>query len=510
MTMMSHTIAKTFDRTDHRVGPTWVPRRARVAPKQKSGDAGVLQCGPGGDAARLVTATIDGARSMVAVCTFLLADRGVTVALRAASERGVRIYLLLAAEDRLLNSPPEDDTTSRAAWERDVKEQFKAMLGALAGRVMIRTADHFHAKVVLADPFTDPRGVLLTANLGDRGLTRNEELVVALTADETTEAARLVRWALWEEAGHEAIAEGPLRHVTPLGQVPHPDSPSSVLSTTRQCATLRARVLDMIEGEHGTIIACNYGWDAEHPVVRALQDKAQRGVQVQVLARVRAAAMPALVSLAQAGASVLAFDHLHAKALWTPTHGALVMSANFEADGMDTGFEMGVPLGGPRADAVRSVLDQWSASAPWLLATEPRLGDLSGEIQVWDSARLERVSVREEVEHHPPAITAPSADALEMVEIGVPTLAGADRFARRVRVVQEVRPPLLQRAAVEVLREVPAADGKPKRVPYSPRVYQERDGRRVVVIAGQEELTAAIELKATLAAAAIVLREGRA
>ena len=86
--------------------------------------------------------------------------------------------------------------------------------------------------------------------------------------------------------------------------------------------------------------------------------RARQGVSLTVLARVRPRAMPALVALAEAGARVLGFKWLHAKALWADSGRGLVMSANLEKHGLDGSFELGVRLDGERAEELRTRLER--------------------------------------------------------------------------------------------------------------------------------------------------------
>ncbi|NHW60017.1 phosphatidylserine/phosphatidylglycerophosphate/cardiolipin synthase family protein, partial [Escherichia coli] len=78
----------------------------------------------------------------------------------------------------------------------------------------------------------------------------------------------------------------------------------------------------------------------------AICERAKSGLKVTILSRQRPAAMPALLAMKQAGASVMCFKWLHAKAIVVDGMHGMVMSANFQAYGMDQGFELGVKLTG--------------------------------------------------------------------------------------------------------------------------------------------------------------------
>ena len=273
---------------------------------------------------------------------------------------------MLASEARLDREPGDGE------FEQRVLAEHKDMLSRLGGCVLIRSAPHFHAKLVLVDPDANPVGMLLTANLTREALRRNEELAVVLRPEEVKEAAELLRWAMWEGAEHELVDPGNFRSVKPLGAVDHPAPLPQVLATTSSATQLREEAVDLIDSASRELIVASFGWAADHPVVERLCARARQGLSLTVLARTRPRAMPALVALAEAGARVLGFKWLHAKALWADSDRALVMSANLEKHGLDDGFELGLRLEGKRAEELRTRLERWSSQAAWELRPAPR------------------------------------------------------------------------------------------------------------------------------------------
>ncbi|MEN8217622.1 MAG: phospholipase D-like domain-containing protein [Pseudomonadota bacterium] len=134
----------------------------------------------------IITA-IDHAQDTVMLMSFLMADEALEDALMNAAKRGVRVYVLLAAENRLEKEPAAD-----AEFDQKVLAQHKTMLDRLAGQVLVRSAPNFHAKLVLIDT---QAGFLLTANLTKEALQRNEELAVVLTPPEIQSAFTYLRFA---------------------------------------------------------------------------------------------------------------------------------------------------------------------------------------------------------------------------------------------------------------------------------------------------------------------------
>ena len=386
---------RVVDQRDHPLPPTWAPRSTRREAQPESGRS-VHASGRNRELASRIISMLTGAREKVVLSSFLLADRDMEDAVLAAAERKVRVYVLLASEARL------DIEDNDGEFEKAVRDQHREMQHRLGGHALFRSAPHFHAKFVLADPGGgDGAGFLLTANLTREALERNEELGVELTSEEVEEAFALARWAFWEYAEHELIDPADrFRSVKPLGSVEHPGPSLHVLATTSESRELLAEATRLVEAASGELVVASFGWDEDHEIVEFLRVRAREGLDVTALARVRESQMPALLALAESGVRVLGFKWLHAKALCADGDKALVMSANLQPDGLDRGFELGVRLDGDRAREVRGRLDEWSKAARWELLASPTLGDVlkappepGREALVWRENRLARITV---------------------------------------------------------------------------------------------------------------------
>ena len=519
---------RVIDQRSHALPPTWIPREtARDGTRGGEPERGrtVHVSGPGRAVAKRVVTLLGAAERIAVVHSFLLADRGVEDAMLEAAGRGVRVYMLLASEARLDREPGDGE------FERRVLAEHEDMLGRLGGHVLIRSAPHFHAKLVLVDPDGIAEGLLLTANLTREALERNEELAVELTPEEVKEAAALVRWALWESAEHEMADPNEFRAVKPLGCIEHPAPASRVLATTASATQLREAAADVIEGASEELVVASFGWDAGHPVVERLCARAREGLSLTVLARVRPRAMPAL---AQSGARVLGFRWLHAKVLSADSGQALVMSANLEEHGLDGGFELGLRLERKRAEELRMRLERWSARAEWELRPAPALGDVVGAARVWHDGELIDLDVTSRLHIDLGTVTAASADTLiaplEPEPPRTDALPQPGHAAHELECRWLVQPPGLHPKAVEVTRtpavlqraidagvigvanpkvkeaQAPAAGERAKRTPHEPPVFREPSGRLVVAIRSPKDVPSAREVAAEVEAAAIVVR----
>ena len=441
----------TVNQRHYRLPPTWISRKREPVDQHELGNA-VHISGEGGKLTERVTTLLASARRKAVVSSFLLADCEVEAAILQAAKRGVRVYVLLASEARL------DAESGDGEFERRMLDEHKGMLGRLGGYVLIRSAPHFHAKLVLVDPDANPVGMLLTANLTREALRRNEELAVVLRPEEVKEAAELLRWAMWEGAEHELVDPGNFRSVKPLGAVDHPAPLPQVLATTSSATQLREEAVDLIDSASRELIVASFGWAADHPVVERLCARARQGLSLTVLARTRPRAMPALVALAEAGARVLGFKWLHAKALWADSDRALVMSANLEKHGLDDGFELGLRLEGKRAEELRTRLERWSSQAAWELRLAPALGEVAGAVRVWHEGKLLDRDVKPRLPVDLGEVTVASALDMKAPAPHPPHINGLPQSAHELECRWLVRVPELHPKAGEVTQ--PASDNK--------------------------------------------------
>lgn len=491
----------TVDQRHYQLPPTWVSRSREPVDLRELGNA-VHISGKGGKLTERVTTLLSSARQKVVVSSFLIADRKVEIAIIEAAKRGVRVYVMLASEARLDGEPGDGE------FEQRVLAEHKDMLGRLGGWVLIRSAPHFHAKLVLVDPEASPAGILLTANLTKEALGRNEELAVVLRPDEVKEAAELVRWAMWEDAKHELVEPENFRAVKSIGSVGHPAPLPHVLATTSSATQLRAEAIELIDSASEKLIVASFGWAADHPVVERLCERTRDGLELTVLARVRERSMPALVALAKAGARVLGFKWLHAKALWADSGRALVMSANIEKDGLDEGFELGLKLEGEQAEELRMRLEGWSNQAAWQLRPSPALGEVVGDVLVWYENKLLDRDVKPRLSVDLGEVTGASVLDLKAPAPDSPRINGLPQPARAAHELEcqwLVRPPVLNPKAREVMR--PANGKKANPTPYQPPVFEEPGRKRVVAVQSPEEIPSARQVVEEVGAAAVVVRE---
>lgn len=490
-----------IDQRQRELPPTWAPTLS-VATARSERRQAVFESGRSRELANAVVSLLSQARDKAVLSSFLLADQGVEDAILEAAKRGVRVYVLLASEARLGREEGEGE------FDKRVLHQHKAMLTRLGGYALFRSAPHFHAKVVVVDPETSPAGLLLTANLTTEALERNEELAITLAPEEVIEVAGYLKWAMWECAEHELIdPKDRFKATRPLGKVAHPAPGAAIVATTSKTNTVRGEALRLIGGARSRIVVSSFGWDEDHDVVKGLCARAREGLDVTVLARIRPSSMPALLALADAGATVLGFRWLHAKAIWIDSGQSLVMSANLQRDGLDHGFELGLRSSGGRAKEVLERLEGWCRAAPWRLDPKPRLGALLGSVMLWKQGQLVDVEIATSIDMDLGVVTAESAAAIKSGRPRLPAEKGSlPTLAHELRCVWMVVAPALAAKAKEKLRP---AEGKGlPATGYEPAVFREPSGRLVVAVRSVDELEQARAVMTEVEAATIVVGEG--
>lgn len=487
---------ETIDQREYTLPPTWVMEPESEFERVEA-IYDVYQSGPMRMIAEEIVKMTQRSHQMIVLSSFLLADREIEDALLAASHRGTRVYVMLASETRLENDDSEE------SFDKQVIKQHKEMLSRLSGHVLFRSAPQFHAKVVLVDPYTDTgSGLLLTANLTEAALERNPELAVDLTSAEAEQVANLLRWAMWETAAHEkAGPDEQFRPVKPLGVVDYPELGSGIVATTEKEQGIYQCALSVIDSATDELLVCSFGWDANHPVVQRLCERAREGLKVTVLARKRPASMPALIALREAGATVIAFRWLHAKAIWADSGQAVVMSANLQCHGLDSGFEIGVHLSDSRSEWLREHLEEWIFQAPASLELAPLVGSLVGRVEVWSQGKFTEVDVCEEEDINLGAHQSESADDLEF-RPDFPTRQSIPNV-HQLHYHWEVTAPLLKPKSKPQHRK--EKDKSKNAIPFALPVFKEPDGRKVVAIETPDQLPEAKSVKATARASAVVI-----
>lgn len=487
--------------------PCWL-RRKQTAPDNDAPLAsGLYRIGPAESLRRALLNAIDSAQQVVLIASFLFSDEEIAKALLRGAKRGVRVYVITASETRLNSLPKEED-----AFEQRMVQEHKRLLDSLADAVLLRSAEHFHAKFLIVDPRgPQPRGFLSTANFNP-ALREGVELGIALDADMIEALSHWFSWVFWHEAEHELSGKGRLARVElPPGSVSEPKH-KGIWVTTRSHTSLGAAVLRIVEESSRELIVSSYGFELEHAVVARLIEKAKQGQKVTVYTRPRPAVARAVAEMSAAGVRVFAHDKLHAKAVLSEREG-IILTANLEAHGLDQGFEVGVQLSPTAMADLRATFEQWQSQFPWQFASTATRGDHLGEFCLPD--RGLRDGIREVIEKMPVALQPIIADdALALDQATRPNFVPPKTERKLPRWFQfewEVQPPRLPETAKELkqtlVTEEQDKDGKLRKVEvqksYLPQLYEHR-GKRYILLREQDQIQQARTLAEQMEATVVI------
>lgn len=503
MTTLSKTYTQTISQKEQIIPVAWLKQTPNQADFTSNGD--VMISHSDGRLSQYIINLLNHAQNNIVICSFLLAHQGIEDAIFQARERGVRVYLMMACEQRL-------EKTSDDEFGQKCEEQHRQMLKRLAGKVLIRLAPHYHAKAVLIDALGgnnhNAKGVLLTANITYEALERNEELAVILPHQAIDELAGFFRFGFFSEAQHQMLNQQKFESISKKA-IEYPRNNQIMCFTSSQEKSILNNALQMIESTKKEIIVSSFGFDENHQLIQKLCEKAKQGIVVKVLTRIRPSNMNALMQLQQAGAMIYGFKWLHAKAIWADGQSAMVMSANLQQHGLDEGFEIGIRLNEQAIQSLKLCLDYFMTTAQHQLAQNLPVGDYLGELKLWENNQLIDLNIQpEKMENLPDEIADCTSDLSKNI-----TLPKSDWRKNPVQTMvyqYRVIAPTLPNNAKEVFwlekkpKPIDKQDKKDdKKVKpefdiikhsYQPQVFV-NNGQHYIAISGQNELNIAIELR---------------
>ena len=362
---------------------------------------------------------IDQAKNQICLASFLISDMGIVDALLKASDRGVDIYLLTASEAKLASEPAEDNE-----FEKKTMEEHKVLLNRLVGKVLVRTAQHLHTKFIIIDPKGEkPLGFILTSNLTTEALIRNPEIGVRISGNDVKDLFQQFSTGFWNESERELLEAGKLSVVSDnmKGFVPESFASTRICYTTNKMKTIQENIVKLIKDSQGEIWVSAFGFQQDNKVMEALVSAAKNGRKLTVLARPRphVRSRDALLDIVQHGGKVYGLEWLHAKCIITSVNGkyaAIVMTANIEDRGMETGFETGIILDSDEAENLKMLMESWVQLSQYSLFNKIKVGDVEGRVMLWDGEKLVEKSIEPVYEKNLGTLQAKKGKNIETVK----------------------------------------------------------------------------------------------
>ncbi len=128
-------------------------------------------------------------------------------------------------------------------------------------------------------------------------------------------------------------------------------------------------------------------------------ESAKSGREVTILTRPREKLTGVLTNLLDAGARVLAYPLLHSKFLVVPEEErALIMTANVEERGLDTGYEIGVELKSTGASEMAEIALSWAKQAPLMWERGGSIEDMQpGQVRLNERRERPDLTIEESI-----------------------------------------------------------------------------------------------------------------
>jgi len=374
-------VIREIDRSNQVIGPCWTSITEVPAPKGLTVSTKSRKFIVPGEDQGLIDELCDIAKSsktMICVSSFLIQKSRFTEALIEAAERGVAVFLLTARDEDLRK--PSDEMME---GERERIEDHISLLKSLAGKVLVRTCDSFHAKYCLSDPQSrKPRGILMTCNANlDPMSGVNREIAITLTKDEINGLFRHFLHGFWDMADHELLRSGrDFRGVNRENQNLVETGTITVPATWNEGTSLKSRVLELIRDARESLLLTAWSFDPDYIIIEAINDALDRGVKVRILTKPTPKTSRALISLTDKGAEILGHDRFHAKIILADGKKGLIMTANFTRMGLDTGFEAGIVITGSDASTLAKIIPDLDSVCPWNFTLKTTLKSVEGTV----------------------------------------------------------------------------------------------------------------------------------
>lgn len=343
----------------------------------------VIESGEGKVLFSKIIKTIESAKQMVCLQSFLIQDTEIIDALiRAVKEREVRVFVLSSAEARLKETIEEEGDFIKANYIQLLDSKFK-------NHFVHRTAENFHGKYILIDPTTKPKGFICTNNFTENGFAKNPELAVELNNEQCEELFKVFVYHFWEHSTDEQTATNEFAKVKPVNKFSLPKLENILLtSPNHKSNSLNKTLLDAITKAKKTISFSTFQLDKNIELLKTITDKAKQNVSVTLFCRpLEKQFNEQLKELLEAGVQIYFHPLTHSKSLLIDSKDGFVFTANLVANGLDNGLEVGVKLNDEQTKDLAIIHQSWQDNFSIKGIRVANVKDLK-EIQVFKDRKL--------------------------------------------------------------------------------------------------------------------------
>ncbi len=358
-------------------------------------DLSVIESGKDGVLFSEIITAINNAQVMICLQSFLIQDTQIIDALLHAKEkRGVRVFITGCAEAKLESNPyGEEDSFIIKEYKTMLEEKFK-------NNFIHRQAGNLHAKFILIDPKTNPKGYMFTGNFNLKPFFENPELAVELSIAITKELFQVFVHHFWNYTTDEQTESSQFEKVKPIDKFTTIQLKQILLtSPNKEICNLKATLREVILNAAEEIQFSTFGLDINHELSESILDKLKEGIKVTIFCRPRLKTIKDHIEiLAKHGARVFCHPLIHAKSIVVDRNMAYIFSANFEEHGMDSGFEVGLKLMMKQKNDLLKIYDSWKNTFPYEYLYEKKLKEVNGYQELNTEGKLKPV-IKIEKEH---------------------------------------------------------------------------------------------------------------
>jgi len=338
---------------------------------------------------------LDSAREKVFVATLYLGDAEIRRALLRAAER-LRggVYVVASLDDKGLDMANETDDTTAV----DKQTEYRNFKEITTRGIYVRGFPGLHAKYVVVD---DSVALVSSANLGTRAFRETGENGVVVTSRPDVLRLATLFARLWELSPYDLPPNRGEHGVTDRTPGTPPTVPdvagNGPVWTWAPRTSLLDAAHDIINSASADLVLATFSIAGlTHPISRdhpaqpgllfePVRKAVDRGVDVRLLLRGRNnsdASRNEAAAFADAGVSIFADRHHHAKGVIADRARGALFSANFVAHkGLTGGIEVGMRLdGSPAINDAYAYFEHVMAESDMELVRDPLLGDLASTL----------------------------------------------------------------------------------------------------------------------------------
>lgn len=326
--------------------------------------------------------TIDKAQEFVCLQSFLIQDSALIDSLLKAVERKVKVFVLSSAEARLKDRIEEETDFIKANYIQLIDKKFK-------NHFVHRTAENFHAKYILIDPKTNPKGFICTNNFTENGFAKNPELAVELNKEQCVELFKVFVYHFWEHSTDEQIATTEFEKVKPANKFSLSKLNNILLtSPNSELNTLNIALKNAVKNAKKSISLSTFQLDRNTELIKTILEKTKQGIEVTFFCRPTEKQFnEQLKDLLEAGVQIYFHSLIHAKSLLIDENVGIVFTANLTDNGLEKGLEVGIKLNEQQTADLSKIQSNWKKDFQSKAIKTANIKDLK-ELELFKDGKL--------------------------------------------------------------------------------------------------------------------------